>query len=68
MPNTTPNPVNSQRLLRFSSAITTSCSQQSIAYGKCVVAKSDTLTKDACSKEFSAFTKCVQTSLLKQKK
>lgn len=62
---------NSQRLLRFSSAITSSCSAQSISYGKCVVAKSESanqaLTKDACGKEFAAFSKCIQTAL-KQKK
>ncbi|CAO3641306.1 unnamed protein product [Cunninghamella blakesleeana] len=38
----------------------TSCSVQSIAYGKCVASSYQDAHKNLCSKEFEAFKQCVQ--------
>lgn len=77
MPNTTrylASAANSQqhsqqpRLLSLSTAISTKCSAQSVAYGKCVVANYEKLNKDTCQKEFVAFRDCMKTALKTTKK
>lgn len=44
-------------------AATLNCSEQSIAYGKCVASKYESISKDACLQEFLNFKACVQKQL-----
>lgn len=47
-------------------AATINCSELSIAYGRCVAAKYENMSKDACLQEFLNFKSCVQKQLSKK--